>query len=74
MVTSRRALDAALVHDDLTTHEDHFCANAAAGPRAPTSCNPFVRGWYGTRKSVVSVVSKACRFEALFAAGGHPAA
>jgi hypothetical protein len=37
-----RALDAALVHDDLTTHEDHCCAIATAGPRAPTSCNPFV--------------------------------
>ena len=42
MVTSRRALDAALVIDDLTTHEDHFLCDRDGTPRAPTSRNPFV--------------------------------
>ena len=32
MVTSRRALDAALVHDDLTTHEDHFLCDRDGRP------------------------------------------
>jgi hypothetical protein len=32
MVTSRRSLDAALVHDDLTTHEDHFLCDRDGMP------------------------------------------
>jgi hypothetical protein len=47
MVTSRRSLDAALVHDDLTTHEDTiFCLNFdrdGMPTRTHTSRNPFVR-------------------------------
>jgi hypothetical protein len=35
MVTSRRVLDAALVHDDLTTHEDHFLCDRNGMP----TCN-----------------------------------
>ena len=41
MVTSRRALDAALVHDDLATHEDHFLCDRGGRPTRTHIVQPF---------------------------------
>jgi hypothetical protein len=41
MVTSRRALDAALVHDDLTTHADHFLCDRDGRPTRTHIVQPF---------------------------------